>query len=68
VVTVPVWRGGLMSLGNTWWVKVQEKENKEKGDDDMSNETGLFIKHTPLYHKYRNKSENSLWENHCDLH
>ena len=47
---------------------MEEKDNSEKVDEEISNETSPYVKHTPLYHKNRNKSENSLWENHCDLH
>jgi len=64
-------RGRLASLRNTWWVRVEEDRDKERRDrDEMSNETNQYVKHTPLYHshKYRNKTENSLWENHCSLH
>jgi len=52
----------LVALGNTWWVPVEEGDQEE---EEINNET---IKYTPLYHKYRNKTENSLWENHCGLH
>jgi len=66
VVSVPSRRGTLLSLRNTWWVKVEDRDSKEKiVKEELSNET---VKHTPLYHKYRNKTENSFWENHCSLH
>lgn len=69
VVSVPARRGILLSLRNTWWVKV-EQSNSQKNilEEEMSNETSVHVKHTPLYHKYRNKTENSFWENHCALH
>jgi len=69
VVSVPARRGILFSLRNTWWVKV-EQSNSQKNilEEEMSNETSVHVKHTPLYHKYRNKTENSFWENHCALH
>lgn len=57
-------KGDMLTLGNTWWVPVQEGK-KEEEEEEINNET---IKYTPLYHKYRNKTENSFWENHCDLH
>jgi len=53
----------LLTLGNTWWVPVQDGD--EEDEDEINNE---MIKNPQLYHKYRNKTENSLWENHCDLH
>ena len=64
-------RGRLTSLRNTWWVRVEEDRDKERRVmDEMSNETRQYVKHTPLYHSQRdrNKTENSLWENHCSLH
>ena len=64
-------RGRLTSLRNTWWVRVEEDRDKERRlQEEMSNETNQYVKHTALYHvhKYRNKTENSLWENHCSLH
>ena len=62
-------RGGLLSLRNTWWVKVDSKTDKAKVmEEEMSNETSYYARRTPLYQRYRNKTENSFWENHCALH
>jgi len=66
-VSLETRRENLLSLSNTWWVKVGGSAEKEKADSNiLSNE--MSIKPIPLYHKYRNKTENSFWENRCDLH
>ena len=60
--------GRLAALRNTWWVRVQEDRGERRVLAEMNNETNQYVKHTPLYHRYRNKTQNSLWENHCGLH
>lgn len=60
-------QGRLAALRNTWWVRVEEEKGRRRGEE-MSNETAQYVKHTPLYHRDRNRTENSLWENHCGLH
>ena len=54
-------------MRNTWWVRLEEEKGRRRGEE-MSNETAQYVKHTPLYHRERNRTENSLWENHCGLH
>ena len=70
MVTVSSRRGGLLSLRNTWWVKVDSKTDKAKiMEEEMNNETSNYAaRRTPLMQRYRNKTENSFWENHCALH
>jgi hypothetical protein len=50
----------------TIWSRVEEQVDPE--ESEHPNETRGWSRYTPLYHKYKNKTENSLWENHCDFH
>ena len=59
-------RGRLADLRNTWWVRVQEDRGTARsGGQEMSN---LTSQRRPLYHRDRNNTQNSLWEDHCGLH
>ena len=47
-------------LKKTEWVKVVPKKERE-----LPNYTEVGV---PLYHKYKNKTEEELWASHCDYH
>lgn len=58
-------KSGISALRRTIWVEVEEE--KDKKDKKALGAQGLS-RYTPIYHKSKDKNEDTLWEDHCDLH